>query len=164
MYHCDCLVHRLANVVKVVSRCRYRVLGYAFSSWAELVVSARQVSNRSSQHHRRALDAIHHRFAMRHRSAECSPAHQSNAVCIESILTLSFNRHRSTQPPTIKVRKEHGSPNIQSVRLYPCNLSSLRVPSTCRLYTARPLAPLIARDSAGLTTQDVGPACLSSGF
>jgi len=104
-----------------------------------LSLSARQVSNRSSQYHQAAFDATHHRFAIWHRSADYSPAHQLNAVGIENILALSFNRHRSTQPPTTKVGKEHGSPNIQSVRLYPIGLSSRRIPKHSQTIDSTPV-------------------------
>lgn len=87
-----------------------------------------------------------------------------NAI-IESILTLPLNRHRSTLPPMIKVKKEPGSPNMQSARPRPKRLDlSSSTPGARGPQTARPSAPLTARDSAGLAIQDVGLACLSPGF
>lgn len=65
----------------------------------------------------------------------------------------------------IKVKKEPGSPNMQSARPRPKRLDlSSSTPGARGPQTARPSAPLTARDSAGLAIQDVGLACLSPGF
>ncbi|WPH04036.1 Hypothetical protein R9X50_00692000 [Acrodontium crateriforme] len=73
--------------------------------------------------------------------------------------------YRAGPPPMIKVKKEPGSPSLQSARPRPkrLDLSSSNTPRGPQ--TARPSAPLTsARDSAGLAIQDVGLACLSPGF
>lgn len=65
----------------------------------------------------------------------------------------------------IKVKKEPGSPSMQSARPRPKRLdlsSSMATPRGPQ--TARPSAPLTSRESAGLVIQDVGLACLSPGF
>lgn len=65
----------------------------------------------------------------------------------------------------IKVKKEPGSPSMQSARPRPKRLDlSSSTPGARGPQTARPSAPLTARDSAGLAIQDVGLACLSPGF
>ena len=65
----------------------------------------------------------------------------------------------------IKVKEEPGSPAMQSARPRPrrLDLSASNGPSR-GAQTARPSAPLTAKDSAGLAIQDVGLACLSPGF
>lgn len=65
----------------------------------------------------------------------------------------------------IKVKKEPGSPSMQSARPRPKRLDlSSSTPGARGPQTARPSAPLTARDSAGLAIHDVGLACLSPGF
>lgn len=65
----------------------------------------------------------------------------------------------------IKVKKEPGSPGLQSSRPRPKRLDlSSSMTSNRGPQTARPSAPLDSRGSAGLVIQDVGLACLSPGF
>ncbi|KAK5108197.1 hypothetical protein LTR62_008728 [Meristemomyces frigidus] len=77
----------------------------------------------------------------------------------------SPNANRTYPPPTIKVKREPGSPAMQTSRPRPKRLDlSSSMAGTRGPQTARPSAPLTARDSAGLAIQDVGLACLSPGF
>lgn len=65
----------------------------------------------------------------------------------------------------IKVKKEPGSPSMQSSRPRPKRLDlSSSMANNRGPQTARPSAPLTSRESAGLAIQDVGLACLSPGF
>ena len=72
---------------------------------------------------------------------------------------------RNGAPPMIKVKKEPGSPTMQSARPRPKRLDLTSSTTNGRgPSTGRPSAPLTSRDSAGLAIQDVGLACLSPGF
>lgn len=88
------------------------------------------------------------------------------ASTTRNMLTHICNSPRSALPPIIKVKKEPGSPSIQSARHRPKRLDlSSSTPTTSRApHTGRPSAPLTSRESAGLAVQDVGLACLSPGF
>ncbi|KAK3660762.1 hypothetical protein LTR56_000520 [Elasticomyces elasticus] len=77
----------------------------------------------------------------------------------------SPNALRSGAPPMIQVKKEPGSPAMQSSRPRPKRLDLTSSMATNRgPQTARPSAPLTSRESGGLVIQDVGLACLSPGF
>ncbi|QIX02039.1 hypothetical protein AMS68_007556 [Peltaster fructicola] len=72
---------------------------------------------------------------------------------------------RTNAPPMIKVKKEPGSPSMQSARHRPKRLDlSSSTPGARAPQTGRPSAPLTSRESAGLAIQDMGLACLSPGF
>ncbi|KAH9845602.1 hypothetical protein Tdes44962_MAKER06513 [Teratosphaeria destructans] len=65
----------------------------------------------------------------------------------------------------IKVKKEPGSPSMQSARPRPKRLDLSSSTAASRgPQTGRPSAPLTSQQSAGLAIQDVGLACLSPGF
>ncbi|TKA76387.1 hypothetical protein B0A55_05254 [Friedmanniomyces simplex] len=77
----------------------------------------------------------------------------------------SPNALRTGPPPMIQVKKEPGSPAMQSSRPRPKKLDLTSSMANNRgPQTARPSAPLTSRESAGLVIQDVGLACLSPGF
>jgi hypothetical protein len=104
---------------EVVSRddVRYRPLGYAFLflSRAHCLVPASGAWHLgplfvASQYYQTANVPS---TAISYNIIDCSAVHRLSVAGIESILTLSFNRHGSTLPPTIKDKKEPGSPNIQ---------------------------------------------------
>ncbi|KAK0335098.1 hypothetical protein LTR94_014113 [Friedmanniomyces endolithicus] len=76
-----------------------------------------------------------------------------------------MHRPRNGAPPMIQVKKEPGSPAMQSSRPRPKKLDlTSSMANTRGPQTARPSAPLTSRESAGLVIQDVGLACLSPGF
>lgn len=77
----------------------------------------------------------------------------------------SPNGLRNGAPPTIKVKKEPGSPALASSRPRPKRLDlSSSMAANRGPQTARPSAPLTSGQSAGLHIHDVGLACLSPGF
>jgi hypothetical protein len=78
---------------------------------------------------------------------------------------MRLHRIRSGPPPMIKVKKEPGSPSMQSARPRPKRLDlSSSMANSRGPQTSRPSAPLTSQQSAGLAIQDVGLACLSPGF
>ncbi|KAK5120082.1 hypothetical protein LTR85_006563 [Meristemomyces frigidus] len=97
-----------------------------------------------------------------------SPGSGENTASLERANSngkTSPNSLRSGPPPMIKVKKEPGSPSMQSARPRPKRLDlSSSMASSRGPQTARPSAPLTSRESAGLVIQDVGLACLSPGF
>lgn len=83
----------------------------------------------------------------------------------EGLANTMLRSIRSGPPPAIKVKKEPGSPSMQSARPRPKRLDlSSSMANRSGPQTARPSAPLTSRESAGLAIQDVGLACLSPGF
>ncbi|KAK0252980.1 hypothetical protein LTR91_018542 [Friedmanniomyces endolithicus] len=97
-----------------------------------------------------------------------SPASGHNSTSVERSTTAgktSPNALRNGAPPMIQVKKEPGSPAMQSSRPRPKKLDlTSSMANTRGPQTARPSAPLTSRESAGLVIQDVGLACLSPGF
>lgn len=71
---------------------------------------------------------------------------------------------RPSGAPAIKVKKEPASPNPSSSRPRPRRLDLSTKTSSRGPQSARPSAPLTAKDSAGLAIHDLGVACLSPGF
>ncbi|KAK3071306.1 hypothetical protein LTR53_008874, partial [Teratosphaeriaceae sp. CCFEE 6253] len=77
----------------------------------------------------------------------------------------SPHTQRHGAPPMIQVKKEPGSPAMQSSRPRPKRLDlTSSMASTRGPQTARPSAPLTSRESAGLVIQEIGLSCLSPGF
>ncbi|EMC96186.1 hypothetical protein BAUCODRAFT_465988 [Baudoinia panamericana UAMH 10762] len=77
----------------------------------------------------------------------------------------SPNALRNGAPPMVKVKREPGSPSLQSSRPRPKRLDlSSSMANNRGPQSSRPSAPLTSRDSAGLAIHDVGLACLSPGF
>lgn len=71
---------------------------------------------------------------------------------------------RPSGAPSIKVKKEPASPNPSMSRPRPRRLDLSSKTSSRGPQSARPSAPLTAKDSAGLAIHDLGVACLSPGF
>ncbi|KAK0898206.1 hypothetical protein LTR91_021535 [Friedmanniomyces endolithicus] len=97
-----------------------------------------------------------------------SPGSRHNSTSAERSTAAgktSPNAPRNGAPPMIQVKKEPGSPAMQSSRPRPKKLDlTSSMANTRGPQTARPSAPLTSRESAGLVIQDVGLACLSPGF
>ncbi|KAK3671089.1 hypothetical protein LTR78_009050 [Recurvomyces mirabilis] len=94
-----------------------------------------------------------------------SGANTAPAERASSTGKTSPNSLRTGPPPMIKVKKEPGSPAMQTSRPRPKRLDLSSSMANARgPQTARPSGPLTSRDSAGLAIQDVGLACLSPGF
>ncbi|KAK5137039.1 hypothetical protein LTR08_001048 [Meristemomyces frigidus] len=100
--------------------------------------------------------------------SNASPASGDSSASVErsnSAGKSSPHSLRSGPTPMIKVKKEPGSPAMQSARPRPKRLDlSSSMANSRGPQTARPSAPLTSRESAGLAIQDVGLACLSPGF
>ncbi|GAB7351276.1 hypothetical protein MBLNU459_g1694t1 [Dothideomycetes sp. NU459] len=91
-------------------------------------------------------------------------AEQSPRSAPRSVMDETMSPKRPSGPPSIKVKKEPASPNPSSSRPRPRRLDLSGKTSSRGPQSARPSAPLTAKDSAGLAIHDLGVACLSPGF